>query len=289
MILLIYLLCAGAGFTAIAAYAIFSYQLRERTLGSYAALIASLTILTAADAMYHYVQNVPFAPRVMGSMPWIRISLVVLSQLLFSVLLPRCLSALIRKRIPVIERITVVLFAAVLSTVTVMEALAKTGRNEASVLLLLTLILYGIIRAAVSFSSIPDTLKPFIRIALMLNAAAIAANVVYSLFTLASQKPSYPLGLAFYFLAWNVYNIVALFLILARDHGLRTKMPLTLNGLSDRERQIALLAGEGRTNADIAALFSISIFTVKTHMKSIYKKTGMRTRAQFIAASAKHH
>ena len=123
----------------------------------------------------------------------------------------------------------------------------------------------------------------------MLNAAAIAANVVYSLFTLASQKPSYPLGLAFYFLAWNVYNIVALFLILARDHGLRTKMPLTLNGLSDRERQIALLAGEGRTNADIAALFSISIFTVKTHMKSIYKKTGMRTRAQFIAASAKHH
>lgn len=50
--------------------------------------------------------------------------------------------------------------------------------------------------------------------------------------------------------------------------------------LSDREWQVALLVGKGKTNLEIAAELNISERTVKAHISSIFKKTGTDSRLQ---------
>jgi DNA-binding CsgD family transcriptional regulator len=54
-------------------------------------------------------------------------------------------------------------------------------------------------------------------------------------------------------------------------------------GLSSRERQIALLVARGRPNLEIARELSISHKTVEKHLTSIYQKFGFSTRAQLAA------
>jgi DNA-binding CsgD family transcriptional regulator len=50
--------------------------------------------------------------------------------------------------------------------------------------------------------------------------------------------------------------------------------------LSRREEAIAQYAGIGLTNKEIAEKLSISPFTVQNHLKSIFKKTGVKNRTQ---------
>jgi DNA-binding CsgD family transcriptional regulator len=53
--------------------------------------------------------------------------------------------------------------------------------------------------------------------------------------------------------------------------------------LSASERSIAILAMKGFSNAEIASLRKISVPTVKTHMKAVFRKTGLDNRQQLIA------
>ena len=56
-----------------------------------------------------------------------------------------------------------------------------------------------------------------------------------------------------------------------------------LPGLSERERQIMTWVAMGKTNPEIGCILSISEFTVKNHMKSIFGKLDVTNRAQAVA------
>ncbi|MFC0556773.1 response regulator [Planotetraspora thailandica] len=50
--------------------------------------------------------------------------------------------------------------------------------------------------------------------------------------------------------------------------------------LNDREREVAVAVGEGRSNAQIGAALYLSVPTVKTHVSSILTKLGYNNRVQ---------
>ncbi|MEU1503292.1 LuxR family transcriptional regulator [Streptomyces sp. NPDC005732] len=52
--------------------------------------------------------------------------------------------------------------------------------------------------------------------------------------------------------------------------------------LSTREREIAMLIGPGLTNKQIAARMNISVKTVETHLGRMFKKLGVRSRAEVV-------
>lgn len=58
-------------------------------------------------------------------------------------------------------------------------------------------------------------------------------------------------------------------------------------GLTPREKEIALLAKEGKTNKEIGARLFISAETVKMTLKKIYKKLGIHSRVQLEATAFK--
>jgi DNA-binding NarL/FixJ family response regulator len=60
-----------------------------------------------------------------------------------------------------------------------------------------------------------------------------------------------------------------------RDHA---RHRLTL--LNDRERDVAVAVGQGRSNADIGAVLHLAVPTVKTHVSNILTKLGLNNRVQ---------
>ncbi|GLZ33499.1 hypothetical protein Lesp02_56870 [Lentzea sp. NBRC 105346] len=59
--------------------------------------------------------------------------------------------------------------------------------------------------------------------------------------------------------------------------------------LSPREREIARMVGLGHTNKMIAAVLEISLYTVSTHLRRIFAKLDVSTRAAMVAVLADHH
>jgi DNA-binding NarL/FixJ family response regulator len=61
-----------------------------------------------------------------------------------------------------------------------------------------------------------------------------------------------------------------------------------LDCLSVREREVFLLAASGAGNSDIGGELFISEATVKSHLRSLLAKLGLRTRLQLIAFAYEH-
>ena len=59
--------------------------------------------------------------------------------------------------------------------------------------------------------------------------------------------------------------------------------------LSPRERQIALMVAHGRTNQAIATSLEISVWTVSTHLRRIFAKLGVSSRAEMVARLLADH
>jgi DNA-binding CsgD family transcriptional regulator len=57
-------------------------------------------------------------------------------------------------------------------------------------------------------------------------------------------------------------------------------------GLSVRERQVALRSAQGKSAKEIARDLQISAWTVQDHLKAVYAKTGMNSRADLSALAA---
>jgi DNA-binding NarL/FixJ family response regulator len=62
----------------------------------------------------------------------------------------------------------------------------------------------------------------------------------------------------------------------------RTELPA---GLTAREREILVLIATGATNAEIASRLFLSRHTVKDHISALYRKLGVRNRAQAVQRS----
>jgi transcriptional regulator EpsA len=67
------------------------------------------------------------------------------------------------------------------------------------------------------------------------------------------------------------------------DRSVSVRPELRLAALSEREREIMVWVAMGKTNPEIGCILSISEFTVKNHMKSIFGKLDVTNRAQAVA------
>ncbi len=63
-----------------------------------------------------------------------------------------------------------------------------------------------------------------------------------------------------------------------QDRRIRARERLAL--LNDREREVAVAVGQGRSNAEIGAVLFLSVPTVKTHVSSILTKLDLNNRVQ---------
>jgi DNA-binding NarL/FixJ family response regulator len=78
---------------------------------------------------------------------------------------------------------------------------------------------------------------------------------------------------------WSAVDVVKAVRRVSQGHEVFAEAPLD-SPLSDREQEVLSLIATGSTNKEIAALLHLSPHTVKEHTSAIYRKLGVRNRAE---------
>jgi len=65
--------------------------------------------------------------------------------------------------------------------------------------------------------------------------------------------------------------------------------PVGWPSLTEAESRVVALAAQGHTNAEIADRMYLSRYTVETHLKHVFAKLGLRSRAELAAVAASAH
>ena len=75
-----------------------------------------------------------------------------------------------------------------------------------------------------------------------------------------------------------------------RRSGARPSLdwPGRAEGLTDRESEILALITQAKSNTDIAEIAYLSLNTVKSHLKTLYRKLGVRSRTEAALWGVRH-
>lgn len=144
------------------------------------------------------------------------------------------------------------------------EATREISRTTASRILILTTFdldeyVYGALRAGASGFLLKDTRPPELLTAIRVVAAGealIAPRVTRRLIARFAEQ----------------------------DHPGRER-PASLDGVTEREREVLALVARGLSNVEIAQRLTVSLATAKTHVSRLLLKLGARDRAQLVIAA----
>ncbi len=282
-----YIFAAVAGFSALVSYLLYSIITRERSLAAYANLIGAVSLLIIADGYMQYISDVGHLIVMPGVADAVKVSLTIVSNVWMAIVLPVCSASFSGTPLSRIERIVVAVCGVALAA----GALAATlGGNGFTYLLdpiiFITVIAYSLVRLFLYRRCIPQRFLRFINISFLVHGSFIAGILLFYYVLRRSALSSIHFGFTVYYLAWNCFNIIALFAVLLRNPSSRMVAPAAIASapLTPREKQIVELICEGRSNRYIADVFGITVSTVKNHMKNIFRKTGVRSRAGLIVS-----
>lgn len=92
-------------------------------------------------------------------------------------------------------------------------------------------------------------------------------------------------GLRLYPLLYSATSVVVTWTLVQEEPGPEAAPPRVAAGwgLSERELEVADQVARGLSNKDIASALHISPNTVKTHLRTIFEKAGIRSRFELIA------
>jgi DNA-binding NarL/FixJ family response regulator len=73
-----------------------------------------------------------------------------------------------------------------------------------------------------------------------------------------------------------------------RESAAARDWPGRTEGLTDREAEVLALVTQGKSNAEIAAVMYLSINTIKSYVRSAYRKIGVTTRSNAVLWGVRH-
>ncbi|MGH3474926.1 MAG: helix-turn-helix transcriptional regulator [Aeromicrobium sp.] len=126
-------------------------------------------------------------------------------------------------------------------------------------------------------ASLQDTDRP-----VPLTVAAVASQVAKSDGTSVRSRARDQSGTWVTITAWPLDDRVAVSLEPSAPHDL-TAIALEAYSLSDRERQVVERVLLGYSTAEIGVQLFLSPYTVQDHLKSVFDKTGVRSRRELAA------
>jgi DNA-binding NarL/FixJ family response regulator len=88
--------------------------------------------------------------------------------------------------------------------------------------------------------------------------------------------------------AWLDPSVTHRVLDVYRSAPSATAVSDAMSSLTAREREVLVLIGEGKTNAEIAHVLFVGEGTVKTHINHLFAKLGLRDRAAAVIFAYEH-